>query len=516
MAVNLFIGTNWGTASNWSLGSIPAASDGHVATFGSTSSNCTLGAARACDSIDFTNYTNTIAMSTFAITASGNITLGAGMGQSGTGGIVSSFTVNTVTITSNGKTWPTTFTIAGASGTASISGTWSNTGLVTTGGSVGTKWITGSPIVCSAAYTHGTTTTHIVDGTAKIILAGAGVWTCTGVLRLPVELRSTGTYTNNGTMNYNTGTLTLTSGTFSAGVLNNLVSAASTTWDTDRGSGASMSFYRMALIGTHTLTTNLNVVDRITINGTGQFDGAGKINNNWTIPNFYLTPGAVATWTLTNDFICTNFYPNQATSALTLNGYNLYVSGNVSPIGTGALSGTTNIIYNGSGTWNATGAGVIKNNVTINTAGTLNLGNFNFNTGTFTYTAGTINSTGTFSMILDTILDTNDILLANVSIGATSQISLLSGFRMNGLLSTTGITATTVTTHMKLKSSSPGTQRTVVLCPACITSRQDILYLDATDIDSSLGETIWTFRGVLSNATNWRVLSTPTTISSIF
>jgi hypothetical protein len=43
-------------------------------------------------------------------------------------------------------------------------------------------------------------------------------------------------------------------------------------------------------------------------------------------------------------------------------------------------------------------------------------------------------------------------------------------------------------------------------------------YVNITDIDSSGGKTLWTFGGILTNATNWRVLSPatkrPTTVAS--
>jgi hypothetical protein len=52
-----------------------------------------------------------------------------------------------------------------------------------------------------------------------------------------------------------------------------------------------------------------------------------------------------------------------------------------------------------------TSTGAIRNNVTINTAGTLTINNVNYNTGTLTYTAGTINATGLLNIILATTLN---------------------------------------------------------------------------------------------------------------
>jgi hypothetical protein len=48
------------------------------------------------------------------------------------------------------------------------------------------------------------------------------------------------------------------------------------------------------------------------------------------------------------------------------------------------------------------------------------------------------------------------------------------------------------------------------------TGTQDLTLVDATDIDSSAGQPIYSERAVLSNTINWSVLGTPLTISSIF
>jgi len=45
---------------------------------------------------------------------------------------------------------------------------------------------------------------------------------------------------------------------------------------------------------------------------------------------------------------------------------------------------------------------------------------------------------------------------------------------------------------------------------------QNLSSVNAKDIDSSAGQTIWTHRGVLNNATNWKELVTPKAISNVF
>lgn len=56
----------------------------------------------------------------------------------------------------------------------------------------------------------------------------------------------------------------------------------------------------------------------------------------------------------------------------------------------------------------------------------------------------------------------------------------------------------------KFQSSSAGVQAILTLDNG---ATQDLTYVSATDIDSSAGQTMWSFKGVLSNATNWRNLS---------
>ena len=116
MAANIFTGTtnsNWGTATNWSLGSVPTASDGHVATFDASSPDCTVNASsRVCNAIDFTGYTNTISGDAArTLTVSGNITLGAGMGDGGNIKLIQGLT--NITITSNGYYWKGAFEDSG-------------------------------------------------------------------------------------------------------------------------------------------------------------------------------------------------------------------------------------------------------------------------------------------------------------------------------------------------------------------------------------------------------------------
>lgn len=98
-----------------------------------------------------------------------------------------------------------------------------------------------------------------------------------------------------------------------------------------------------------------------------------------------------------------------------LNGNSLNVLGSIT-MTQNMASGTTNINLTGTGTWS--GSGQLKNNLTINTAGTITIsGTVAFNTGTLTYTAGTVVTTSsTLNIYASTTLNTNGITWNNITI----------------------------------------------------------------------------------------------------
>lgn len=176
MAVNLFTGAtnnNWGTATNWSQGTVPTASDGHVTTFDGTSPNCTVNTSnRVCNNIDFTGYTGTITM-TFIITVSGNITYSSTMNVAG----ASAMQMNANgTITSNGFSWPNTF-VWSATCTPTLSGNFTVTGSTTVNLNC---TITLTPTTSEVFRTNGLSQSGLnssLIGTAEVRVTG-GTWVC--------------------------------------------------------------------------------------------------------------------------------------------------------------------------------------------------------------------------------------------------------------------------------------------------------------------------------------------------
>ncbi|HTP57237.1 MAG TPA: hypothetical protein VMJ72_03135, partial [Candidatus Paceibacterota bacterium] len=208
-----------------------------------------------------------------------------------------------------------------------------------------------------------------------------------------------GTITVTGSVSYNTGTLTYTSGTVTT-TGSTLTVAASATLDTN---GITWSSVTMSGDGTYTLSSDL------TLNGT-------------------LSLGA-------------------STNVTTINGSNIHDGGSLTFAGTtGNTAGTTPIVLNGTGTWSATGpcsgGGGIRNDLTIDTAGTITIsGTVCYNTGTLTYTSGTVTTTSsTLNVAASTTLDTDGIGWNNVTLSGTSTDTLSSDLTVNGTLTVSGIT----------------------------------------------------------------------------
>ncbi len=115
---------------------------------------------------------------------------------------------------------------------------------------------------------------------------------------------------------------------------------------------------------------------------------------------------------------------------ITINSNNLNLGSNLTINGSGgSIIGTTTIILNGTGTWSETGSSLLKNNLTINTGGTITIsGTVYYSTGTFTYTTGTVTTTGsTLTLSLSTTIPTgitwNNLTLSDLAGGPTYTLS---------------------------------------------------------------------------------------------
>src|ERR1035437_6874202 len=116
---------NYNVTANWSLtdgggatGAVPTSSDD--VKIANNSGNLTVNVLSVAKSIDFTNFTGTLTM-TSSITVSGNVTLVAGMNITGVGNL----TINSAaTLTSAGKTWTGGLIFAGSAQTFTLADNW--------------------------------------------------------------------------------------------------------------------------------------------------------------------------------------------------------------------------------------------------------------------------------------------------------------------------------------------------------------------------------------------------------
>lgn len=229
----------------------------------------------------------------------------------------------------------------------------------------------------------------------------------------------------------------------------------------------------------------------------------------------------------------------------TINGFFLNVTGSFTSVANCVLSGSTVINLTGTGTFgwvsNVIGQG-FRNTVNINTSGTITLGTWVLiaTGGVLNYVAGAVDpASSTLSLNSSISLNTNGMTWNNANI-AGGSITLNSKFTASGVItvgdlgtvnflgsagfevdsffcSTTAvrtinftagntyrinnsITVNGVTNKRSFVSTSPGAN--VVLTAGGI---QDVKNCNATWIDSSGGETIFTTAAMLDNTTNWVV-----------
>jgi len=278
-----------------------------------------------------------------------------------------------------------------------------------------------------------------------------------------------------------------------------------------------------------------------------------------TLNFIHLELDNTSTTTLPFAWVCQDITLSATTTTATINNFSISINGDITQTGTARFLGTTALNYTGSGTWSQpTGTGMIANSLTINTAGTLNFQSGSLGDGIFTYTAGTFNVlTGStlfvrrtnstmnhgnivwYDVILGNSLNSgsvpnitlNDKLICSNSLtlgisnttfsgtdGTFDTFDLLLGSNISSTTTTRLIGTRTYTVRRSLQctqapstlpilinSTIGGSQAIFTLLPG---SSIDVGFLNATDIDSSLGRRIYSYRGVLTNTLNWDLLPT--------
>lgn len=510
---------NWNVASNWSLtdgggatGAVPTAADD--AYFTSNSGNCTLNVislvckSLICSGVGAGNYSGTMTFSgsgTTNLTVSGNVTLSASMSLAGS----TQFAVNAnATLTSNGKVCSIPLALnAGSLVTYTISGTWTQTATLTIASATfngGTIEAQGN-LTLTAGPQPASTTTLLINGSAN------QTWSGNALLPFTTSINKTGgSLTVSGTVAYSTNTLSYVAGTVIT-------------------TGSTLRFAGAATLATGSLVWN-NL--QFTLNVTYTF--GSDINLTGT------------------------FSMGACTVAGTAPGWNIYIGGDFTiTSGSGSIlqgANAPSFVMNGTGTQtlsqpsqNTTGA--LRCNLSITNASTIASGTIGFGGATLTAT-GSITTTGsTLVIVAASTINTPSVTWNNITIAVAALTITLNGllsasgtltdsftttwggtagFTVGTFISTTaGSTLTLVATKtynitdaititgtaalpVVFVSSSGGSQAILTLSQG---ATQDIGFANATDINSAAGQTIWSYKGTLSNATNWNQLPTdPKTI----
>lgn len=311
------------------------------------------------------------------------------------------------------------------------------------------------------------------------------------------------------------------------------------------------SNYTGNLTFTSTLTTTGNLVfsTGMTTSGAGSLSvGAGTTfsitSNGVVLRNF---TGVSPTITLNDDLSVLSFNKTGASGTFTINGFKVFVSGNLGCVST-SITGTTEIVITSNCT--ISGIGRINTPITFNSTGTITFPASYFLSagGVITYTTGTVVPPTTLIVSGSRSFDTNGMAWNTfISEGSGSQtITLVSKLTCNTLtvngpgtanttifdgstgwecdvfnLGTTDNVGRTITLQAlntyrvnndfnsirstnslrAVLQSSSGTTMPYFTCGAgCV---MNVGYTNAIRIDSSLGKQVYSFNGVYTTAINW-------------
>jgi hypothetical protein len=409
--------------------------------------------------------------------------------------------------------------------------------------------------------TENLTINNSITGTTNIIYGGTGTWTSlnsSSLINSVLTINTAGTLTISGTVYKGSGLFTYTSGTINdtAGI----VSVQSVTLNI-----SGFTFRKLLANGPVTLSSNINATT---------FGTWGNSATSFTLGGFSINFTNLELGNTNTTFLPTNWTAQNvelvAVSSGVLTNNSITITNNLIQTGAGSYSGTTTFTYSvpalSTGTWSRTGDGRLGNNLTINSAGTINFTGGHIGAGIFTYTAGTVNvQVGSilYNSSGSTTFNGAGITWYNVVFGAVSGTASVGAVTLNTQLICLGIltlqlstttfsgtdgtfdtydfvlgsdgTALRTTTLVSTKTyrvrqsftCTEATNTNRVLLRSTIGGSQaiftvnsgstiDVGFVNATDINSSLGRPIYSYKGVFSNTLNWGLLPTDNTRSGRF
>jgi len=551
--------TNWSATSGGASGaSVPSTADDVFFDASSGVGTAIINVVSNCRSLNLTGFLGTLQFNS-------NLSLNGTILNLGTGGYTITGTANlrlaaAMAITSNGTVYQGNFEFASyfiytLTDDLTINGT-------TIIASAGNQRINGNNLYVKSDFLVTSGASGSTQGTTNIILSGTGTWstiqssTNSGQIWNNLTIDTLGTITISGIVyKGGVGTFTYTSGTIIDTGATIVIGGGTTTTVDISG----YTFEKILIVGQISLLSDINATTfgttRIGVTTSPSFT-----LNTFSLNFVNLELGHIGTLNLPTSWVCQDILFNN-TSTMTLNTNSITINGNISQETNGTTMGTTTITYSGTGSWQVlSGTGRISNSITINTAGTLNIISAGIGGGIFTYTAGTVITTGSTLFIrasgttmnhgslvwydvvlgnalnsgsLPTLVLNNQLVCLNSLIfgisnttfsgtdGTFDTFDLYFGSQTNSTTNTTLVSAKTYTVRRLLvcdqapsafpkllRSSSAGTQAIFTLLQG---SNIDVGFLNATDIDSSLGRPIYSYRGTLTNTLNWQLLPTDVT-----
>jgi hypothetical protein len=531
--VNGGLNNNWtqtGVQSNWSTtsggaggASVPTSADDVI--FDALSPNCNLNGNGTCLSFDANTYgAKTWSLNSNSINVGpGIFRLGAGMTVTGNGTFIrNTNTAGTMTMTSNGVVWPGNVTFAINAAGMAWADNWTILGNFSFSGNAnvtGTATITiGGNFTNPSNTSPSSTATYVLNGTGILDgnLGMSIIINTSGVITLPTSLRP-------GTLNY------ITAANVIVNPGHTYIMANGSSHLTDRTStgGSKINFFNLTGFqsGTVTLLSNLTVTNNYTNNVNVTFAGAFTI--------------FIAGNLSSSGFI---FNPSLAKTTLELNGpTSSTVQSTGSPPGI-----ATNLIINKSASATVTflsnflfGDATSSNSILQLTAGIVNPGAFTITTNSSciinNMTLNNLNVTAGNTVTQNVLNTINN----NLTLNGSATFAGTAGWDCANLVSTAAGTFTVtlqqaVTYRTRLQAfitggtstarttmtSSSGTVRAIWTLDQG--ASQSMIYVNGTRIDSSQGQTVWTFGGTISTTPvgaetlNWNVGSPPGTLAYTF
>lgn len=513
--------TDWGTASNWDTNTVPANNTDAIFD-ASAVNNCVLGSSRVCRDLIFNGFPTayTVNIGTSNLDVYRNVTLQSNISNRVTGttgtlrmALTTGGTAASGTLTSNGGTWPLNFSSNAASITITLADNFNCSGSATILGT--TVYLNNTFSISGSFTTSGPGT--LISNTTNFIMTGTGNLSLSGGCN--VELNTSGTITVIANITTsrrfiitNVGTLIGLSSfnfTYQPVPATNILDFGAGNrsvqdFSTNTGSNpltilSSFTCRDFSLIAatyngptspstaTITITRNYNSAVTVTTNGTlflvmDAASGAGSIANTAVISRLPLTINAGA-----NTITLGATFTIGTGAILTRTSGNISAGTSTATISNGASVTISNMIF-----WNLTSNGGIT--VTQNTLNTINNILTLSANSTFTGTAG-----WTCVSLVMTSAGAATITLQNgVTYTTTTSAQLTGG---------TNIARYTMT------SNSPTVRAIWTLNNG---ATQILSYVDGTRIDSSGGQTIYTFQGVRTDTINWNPLLQPGTVAYVF